>query len=196
MEDTAVLLWPLQAPLMRESVGATGDLENAVWMIPLGLVVLLFWVARRWRTYEAEQRHRKLAEENRRKARSLYEEAFGQGDFSVIDEIVAEEFFDRRDRRPRGPQGLKRSVAGLRSTFPDLCVSVEEQDTEGETVMTRCVLRGTDRGGLLWYPPTGRGATFAVKYTDRFSEGVLVEHWGESDTGSLLEQLGLPPRDG
>ncbi len=192
MEGTAVLLWPLQGPPMGESVVAAGDLKNTVWMIPLGLVVFLFWAARRWRTHEAERRHRKLAEENQHKARSLYEEAFGMGDLCVIDDIVAEEFFDHRGR-DHGPQGLKRTVAELRRTFPDLRVSIEEQDAQGDTVTTRCALCGTDRGGLLWYPPTGRRATFAATYIDRFSGGALVEHWGESDTGSLLEQLGLSP---
>jgi predicted ester cyclase len=195
MEGAAVLLWPLQGPPMGGSVGATGDLEITVWMIPLGLVVFMLWAARRWGTHEAEGRRREAAEENRSKARSLYEAAFGTGDFSVIDDIVAEEFLDHRGRG-RGPKGLKRAVAGLRRTFPDLRVSVEEQDAQGDTVTTRCALCGTDRGGLLWYPPTGRRVTFAATYTDRFSGGVLVEHWGESDTGSLLEQLGLPPRDG
>lgn len=136
-----------------------------------------------------------MAEENRRKARRLYEEAFGTGDFLVIDEVVAEEFFDHFGRR-RGQEALERAITSLRRTFPDLRVSVEEQSAEGDTVTTRCNLRGTDRGGVLWYPPTGNRATFAATYTDRFSGGVLVEHRGESDTAGLLEQLGLPPSDG
>jgi predicted ester cyclase len=170
--------------------------EYYLWITFLGLIfLLLLWATRRWGAQKAERRRREVAEENRRKARSLYEEAFGGGDLSVVDEVVGEAFFDRREGH-RGPEGLKRAIANTRRTFPDLRVSVEEQGTEGDTVTSRCVLRGTDRGGLLWYPPTGRRATFAAKYTDRFSEGVLVEHWGESDTGSLLEQLGLPPREG
>jgi hypothetical protein len=57
------------------------------------------------------------------------------------------------------------------------------------------MLRGMDRGGVLWYPPTNKRAAFAAVYTDRFSGGMLVEHRGESDTADLLEQLGLLPRD-
>jgi predicted ester cyclase len=195
MGGTAGLLWPLQGPIGGRAE-ATIHPEDYLWVAFLGLVFsLLLWAARRWRAQKAQGRHREVAGENRRKARSLYEEAFGAGDFSVIDEVVGEAFFDHRGGH-RGPEGLKRAITNIRRTFPDLRISVEEQGTEGDTVTTRCVLRGTDRGGLLWYPPTGRRATFVAKYTDRFSEGVLVEHWGESDTGSLLEQLGLPPREG
>ena len=64
----------------------------------------------------------------------------------------------------------------------------------GDTVTTRCTLRGVDRGGVLWYPPTGKRVVFAAIYTDRFSGGMLVEHRGRSDTAGLLEQLGLPSR--
>ena len=112
----------------------------------------------------------------------------------MIDEVVAEGFFDHLGRR-HGSEGSTRSVTSLRRTFPDLRVSVEEQSAQGDTVTTRCTLRVVDRGGVLWYPPTNKRAAFAAVYTDRFSGGRLVEHRGESDTADLLEQLGLPPRD-
>jgi predicted ester cyclase len=167
-------------------------LENVGWAILLALIIfVLLWAVRRRRAYRAAERRRVTAEENRRKARRLYEAAFGAGDLTVVDEVVGEGFF-HPDRR-RGPEGLKRAVASLRRAFPDLRVSVEEQGAEGDTVTTRCTLRGTDLGGVLWYPPTGKRAAFEATYTDRFSGGVLVEHRGGADTGSLLEQLGLPP---
>jgi predicted ester cyclase len=190
MAGIAGWLWPVRGPIGTDT--GTGLLGIAGWVALLGLVFLCFWLAhkRKRRKLEGERR---VAAENRRKARRFYEEAFGAGNFSVIDEVAGEEFFDHLSQR-RGPEGLKRSVASLRRTFPDLRVSVEEQSAEGDKVTTRCTLRGTDRGGVLWYPPTGNRATFAATYTDRFSGGVLVEHWGGSDTESLLQQLGLPSK--
>ena len=183
-------LWPLEGP-RGTSVGV-GMLAAVGWAILLALVLLL-WVVRRLRRRKLEEERRAMAEGNRRKARRLYEEAFGKGDFSVIDEVIAEGFVDHLGQR-RGPEGFKRSVASLRRTFPDLQVSVEEQGVEGASVTTRCTLRGVDRGGVLWYPPTEKRVAFSATYTDRFSGGMLVEHRGESDTADLLEQLGLPPR--
>ncbi len=183
-------LWPLEGP-SGTSVGV-GLLEEVGWAILLALVLLL-WVVRRLRRRKSEEERRAIAEENRRKTRRLYEEAFGKGDFSVIDEVVSEGFVDHLGQR-RGPEGFKRSVASLRHTFPDLQVSVEEQSVEGASVTTRCTLRGVDRGGVLWYPPTEKRVAFAAIYTDSFSGGMLVEHRGTSDTTGLLEQLGLPLR--
>jgi predicted ester cyclase len=193
MAGIAGWLWPVPGPT-GTATATTNPLEIIGWAMLLGLV-FLFWAARKWRRRRAEEERRAMAEENRRKARRLYEEAFSAGDFLVIDEVVAEEFFDHLGRRC-GQEGLKRAITSLRRTFPDLRVSVEEQSAKGDTVTTRCTLCGTDRGGVLWYPPTGKRATFAATYTDRFSGGVLVEHWGGSDTAGLLEQLGLPPSSG
>jgi predicted ester cyclase len=179
-------LWPLEGPTGTYA----SPLEGLGWAIVLALVFLPWAVRRLGRRKPGEERR---AEENRRKARRLYEEAFSAGDFSVIDEVIAEGFFDHLGQR-HGPEGFKRSVASLRRTFPDLRVSVEGQTVEGDTVTTRCTLRGRDRGGVLWYPPTGRRAAFAATYTDRFSGGMLVEHRGRSDTAGLVEQLGLPLR--
>ena len=182
-------LWPLGGP-GGTSVGV-GLLEEVG--LPAVLALLLLWVVRRLRRRKSEEERGAVAEGNRRKARRLYEEAFGEGDFSVIDEVVGEGFVDHLGQR-RGPGGFKRSVASLRRTFPDLRVSVEEQSVEGGSVTTRCTLRGVDRGGVLWYPPTGKRVVFEATYTDSFSGGMLVEHRGRSDTSGLLEQLGLPLR--
>src|SRR5215203_609186 len=142
MGGTAGLLWPLQGPLGGRAE-ATIHPEHYLWVAFLALVfLLLLWAAQRWRAQKAQGRRQEVAGENRRKACSLYEEAFGAGDLSVVDEVVGEAFFDHHVGH-RGPEKLKRVIANIRRTFPDLCVSVQEQVTEGDTVTTRCVLRGT-----------------------------------------------------
>ena len=82
-------------------------------------------------------------------------------------------------------------LTDLRRSYPDLAVSIEGQEAAEDLVRTRVVLSGTDGGGVLWYPPTGRRATFAAEFVDRFSDGRLIEHSGEADTEGLLRQLGL-----
>ncbi|MGI9048697.1 MAG: ester cyclase [Rubrobacteraceae bacterium] len=134
---------------------------------------------------------RMLETRNLSLARRLCEQAWGRGNLQVVDELVSPDFFDHHHNRS-GPQGFRRSIAGLRETFPDLAFTLEEQSAEGDTVTTRCTMGGTDEGGVLWYPPTGKRATFESTFADRFSEGRLVEHRGESDLSGLLKQLGLP----
>jgi predicted ester cyclase len=132
----------------------------------------------------------KAEEENCKKALRLYEVGLGKNDPSVVEEVVSEDFHDPR-RGVSGEGGMERIVSDLWASYPDLEVSVEGQEAEGEVVRTRLVLSGTDRGsGVMWYPPTGRWVSFEAEFTDRFRGGELVEHTGWVDTDGLLRQLG------
>ena len=157
---------------------------------PVGLN--LGWVLVGYALLRAGDRE-SIAETNQRLARRLYEGAWGRGELGVLDELAARDVVDHYHGQ-RGLGDLKRSVAGLRVSFPDLRFEVEGQEAEDDRVTTRWTASGTDAGGLLWYPPTGEAATFSGTFTDRFEEGRLVEHWGESDTAGLLRRLGLPPK--
>jgi len=107
----------------------------------------------------------------------------------VVDGLASEDFRDLR-HGSRGRLGMERVFTRLRASFPDLAVRVEGQEAEGDLVRTRLKLSGTDRGGVLWYPPTGRRAAFSATFEDRFSGGKLLEHGGSTDTEGLLRQLG------
>jgi predicted ester cyclase len=130
-----------------------------------------------------------IAQENGEKIRRLYQQGFGRGNLSVVEEIVSDDFRDLRHGE-RGKPGMKRIVLTLRESFPELVVSVEEQEADHDLVRTRLTLSGTDRGGVLWFRPTGRHATFSAHFEDRFRGGKLVQHNGNTDTEGLLRQLG------
>src|SRR5215208_7038460 len=115
MAGIAGWLWPLQGPLGTRT-GATENVELVGGMIVLGFVLLL-WAARKWRKHMAQGRCRAVAEQNRLKARRLYEAAFGAGDFSVIDEMVAEEFFEHPGRH-RGPGDSSAPSLTFEARFP------------------------------------------------------------------------------
>ena len=136
------------------------------------------------------QAERRQEAENLATARRLYEVGLGRGDGSVVDESVSESFHDLKSGA-RGRSGMGRLIADLRASYPDLSVSILRQEAEHDLVRTRVLLSGTDRGrGVMWYPPTGRRVSFEAEFSDRFRDGVVVEHAGEADTEALIEQLG------
>jgi predicted ester cyclase len=146
--------------------------------------------AQRARSRASGEAFRTGEKRNLEAARRLYEDGLGHGDASVVDRLVSEDFRDPK-WGSRGKAGMARVFSDLWKSYPDLAVSIEAQEGEGDLVRTRVVLSGTDRGGVLWYPPTGRRAAFPAEFVDRFSDGRLVEHSGEADTEGLLRQLGL-----
>jgi predicted ester cyclase len=65
---------------------------------------------------------------------------------------------------------------------------------EGDLVAAHNLMRGTHRGAFMGIPPTG--GSFAVYASDvcRFTaDGLIAEHWGVFDMGSLMRQLGAAP---
>ena len=179
------------AVVLLGGLGAgVGLLEASLWAL-FGTVLLR---GAQQRARGEEFRAREKA--NARAARRLYAEGLGAGDASAVDELVSEDFRDLKSGA-RGSLGMERVFAALRRSYPDLSVSVESQEAEGDLVRTRLLLVGTDEGGVLWYPPTGRRVGFSAVFSDCFEGGLLVEHSGEADTGELLRQLGHPTgRDG
>ncbi|CAA9453956.1 MAG: Permease of the drug/metabolite transporter (DMT) superfamily [uncultured Rubrobacteraceae bacterium] len=185
--DPATMFGPgpgLVASLLGWYSAELSLLEAPLWVL-LGAMFL-----RRARGSALVEASRVREKENLEAARRLYEEGLGRGDASVVDELVAEDFRDLK-RGVRGKPGMGRVFSALRKSYPDLAVSIERQEAEGDLVTTRLTLSGTDGGGVLWYPPTGRRATFTAEFVDRFSDGELIEHSGQADTAGLLRQLGL-----
>lgn len=174
----------LVASLLGSYATGMSLLEAPLWIL-LGATFL-----RRARRGALGEAFRVREKENLEAARRLYEEGLGQGNTSVVDDLVSEDFRDLR-RGARGKLAMERVLSTLWKSYPDLSVMVEDQRAEGDLVRTRLTLSGTDRGGVLWYPPTGRQATFTAEFVDRFVEGLLIEHSGQADTEELLRQLGL-----
>lgn len=150
-------------------------LEAPLWAL-FGIVLFR---AARVRVRGGEFRAREKA--NLRAARRLYEEALGADDASVLNELVPEDFHNPRRAfsalLPR-PRSLGGGPGGGRGPG---------QDPPQVT--------GTDEGGVMWYPPTGRRVSFGAEFVDRFSGGLLVEHAREADAEDLLGQLGHHEED-
>lgn len=174
----------LMASLLGWYPSGVSFLEAPLWVL-LGAMFV-----RRARGGASGEAFRVGEKENVAAARRLYEEGLGRGDVSVVDDVVSEDFRDLK-RGSRGRLGMERVFSALWKSYPDLAVSIADQEAGDDVVRTRLVLSGTDRGGVLWYPPTGRHATFTAEFTDRFRNGRLIEHSGETDTEDLLRQLGL-----
>ena len=127
--------------------------------------------------------------------RRLYDEVFTAGRLDAVDELVSAHAVDHEEFE--GATGdaradLKAFVALLREAVPDLSVEIEDLIEEGDRVVARVTMRGTNAGPFLGNPPSG--GEFALPVIDimRFEAGRMVEHWGASDSALLTQQLGAP----
>jgi predicted ester cyclase len=90
-----------------------------------------------------------------------------------------------------GPQGVERLADALLPAIPDMRLDIEDVIAEGEKVLVRLVIRGTQQGELFGIPPTSRAIEVAVLDLFHIRNGRLVEHWALLDNLGMLRQLGV-----
>jgi len=79
------------------------------------------------------------------------------------------------------------------AAFPDFRVTVQDQISERDKVVTRYVMSGTHRGEFMGIAPTGKQITLSGLCLDRIVKGKIVEEWDEWDCLSMMRQLGMAP---
>jgi predicted ester cyclase len=129
------------------------------------------------------------AEENKRLIRRYLEEVVNTGNVEALPRFIAPDYVEvfNNVRHPVGLEGAKRHVLGVRETYPDLHLTVEQQIAEGEWVVTCVTARGTHLGGTwLGMKPTGQRVEISAVNVDRVVNGRIVEHGGAAN---LLEPL-------
>lgn len=126
------------------------------------------------------------ADENKLIVRRYYEEVVNTGDVTRLAEFISPAYVEvyNNARHPVGLEGAKQHVLGVRETYPDLHLTIEQQIAEGEWVVTRVTARGTHEGVWLGMRPTGEKLEMTAVNIDRVIDGRIVEHGGAAN---LLE---------
>jgi steroid delta-isomerase-like uncharacterized protein len=92
-----------------------------------------------------------------------------------------------------GLEGLKDILRAMRSAFPDLIFSIQEQVAENDKVASRFEWTGTHQGPFLGIPATGRSVRVWGMVIDRLEKGRIKDTRILMDTLGLLIQLGVVP---
>ena len=137
-------------------------------------------------------------EVNKASMRRFYEEAFNKKNRAAIDEFIDPTQVDHAapPGTPGGLEGARQTVTMYLTAFPDLYFTVEDFIAEGDKVVARLTVRGTQQGIFMGIPPTGKHATVTAIDINRMVGGKSVEHWLEMDMLGLLQQLGVIPAPG
>lgn len=130
------------------------------------------------------------SDENKELLRCYYEDVVSTGAVDDVPGFVSPDYVEVHDntRHAIGVEGAKAHIRGVRHTYPDLRLTVEQQIAEGEWVATRVTMRGTHRGEWLGIKPTGQRIEVAAVNIDRVVDGRIVEHGGAANLlGPLLD---------
>ena len=120
-------------------------------------------------------------------------EAFGHGDLTVFDDVLAPDFLDHSfpAGMPQNADGLRWAVGSVRCAMPDLEVTVDIELRDGDYVVHHTHGHGTQTGPAFGHPPSGKRAVWAETHIYRTRGPVVVEHWGVVKLDSIWRQIGL-----
>jgi steroid delta-isomerase-like uncharacterized protein len=133
--------------------------------------------------------------ENAAVVRQFIEEVINQGDIDGAGRFVWEDVVEQVPFPGQGPglSGLQDVLRGMRSAFPDIHWTVEEQLVDGDRVLTRFTWTGTHNGVFLGVPPTGRSVSAWGMVIDRLVDGRIKDTRILMDSLGLMMQLGAVP---
>jgi predicted ester cyclase len=122
-------------------------------------------------------------------------EVLNNGDFGLLDELVATDFVEHSPQPgvPPTREGFKQTVIALKTAFPDLRYTIDGAIACGDQVVHRVSATGTMTGDFMGMPATSKRATWTEIHIGRVVDGRLTEHWGLVDQLGMLVQLGIVP---
>jgi steroid delta-isomerase-like uncharacterized protein len=131
-------------------------------------------------------------EENKQIVRR-YQEIYNSNNLDDLLEVVSENLLTPKIMAgiPSGIEGAKAAHRIMLAGFPDYQTSIDDLFAEGDKVVARITMSGTNTGSFMGIPATGKRVEFSGIYIARIAKGKIVEHWGEEDGVSLLQQLGV-----
>jgi steroid delta-isomerase-like uncharacterized protein len=125
-------------------------------------------------------------------------EVFDNKNVDAIDEFIDAKAVDRTPWPGYGNDRaeVKRSLSDFFKAFPDLKTVIDDVIAEGNKVVIRSTMSGTNTGEFMGMPPTGKkvegigGIDIVEIKGDK-----LGDHWGYVDSPAMMAQLGLmaPP---
>ena len=139
--------------------------------------------------------HESETERNKAVIRRFVEEVQNNKDFVVYDELNDPDFVNLSAPPgiPADRDGGKVYLQAFAAAYPDAHYTIDDMIAEGDRVVTKKTLIGTNTGEFAGMPATGKRVTLQFVDIMRVRDGKIVEHWLCLDQLSWLQQLGLAP---
>ena len=136
--------------------------------------------------------------ENNAVAVRMFEGAWNEGNFAVIDELIKADAVDHSPLGSEtGSEGFKNIIGMFRGAMPELEMSIQDEIYSGDRVVHSWKILGEHSGTPLFgVPADGKEITLTGITIVRLEDGKIAERWTQLDQLGLMQQLGLIPPAG
>lgn len=128
----------------------------------------------------------------------FFHAAWNEGDTSVLAALVSPDVIDHstvagKPASKQGHESFMHIIGMFRHAMPDVKLTIEDEIFAGDRVVHRWLIEGTDTGGVMGMPASGKRVRLTGITTVRMQAGRLAERWTNVDELGLLQQLGVVP---
>jgi steroid delta-isomerase-like uncharacterized protein len=118
-------------------------------------------------------------------------EAFDKNRPEILEAILSNEWQEIPDApdAPRGSQSAKAALKMLHAAFPDFHIAVEDITAEGNKVVVRSTITGTQAGSFVGLPASGRKLNIQAVDIHLVENGKIQKTWHTEDWMTGLRQL-------
>ena len=124
---------------------------------------------------------------------AIWYDAFNNKDATLLDRILGESWVDipAAPGQPAGPAGAKMILAELTNTFSDLKVTIQETLQDGNKIIVRSEISGTQKAPFMGVLPKNQKLLIQAIDIHEFKDGKIVRTWHSEDWMTGLHQLGV-----
>lgn len=133
-----------------------------------------------------------MSDGNKSLVRRIYD-SVNRNDIDALGAAIADDVIEH-DEFPGFEQtksGVLHFFRDLHASFSGFTMTVEDMIAEGDKVFVRATMTGTHQGEFFGIPATGRSISVPLADFFRIRDGQVAEHWGVTDSGVMMQQLGV-----
>ena len=127
--------------------------------------------------------------------RQFYEHV-NAGNIDGFAALIADDMIEHEkiEGLPQTKEGVVEFFKMFGAAFSDLRFDPEDVIESGDKAWARVRVTGTNDGEFMGMPATGKSIDVMAVDMIRFNDdGTAAEHWGVSDTMTMMQQLGVVP---
>jgi len=123
---------------------------------------------------------------------TIWYDAFNKRDAALVQQVIREDWADipAAPGQPAGRAGVQFILDDLTKSFPDFTITPAETLRDGNKVVVRSELTGTQKAPFMGFPSKNRKMNIQTIDIHEFKDGKIIRTWHSEDWLTALHQLG------
>lgn len=126
-----------------------------------------------------------------KKEAAIWYEAFSKHDPQLLGNVLSDHWYETPSAERGGREIGMKLLVRLTTVFPDFNIEIRDMIQEGNKVVVRSEITGTQAETFMGFPSKNRKLSIQAIDIHEFKDGKIVHTWHSEDWMTGLRQLGV-----